>query len=154
MGDFEFNVAKGRTGYYIGLPGSNDGLVAVLLKTTGLDDDPTLKDYPTLGALLAVAGVNDECDFTNYQRQALTNVTWTVDNTNDRGDGDADDFAWPSAGGVSNNDVAKLLICYVPDVGSSADAAIIPLTAHDVVATTDGTTLNISIPTGGFFRAA
>lgn len=154
MADFEFNIVKGKSGYYIGLPGSNDGLIAVLLKATGLEDDTVLKDYDTLGALLAVAGVNVEADFTNYQRQALTNVTWTVDDVNDRADGDCDDFSWASAGGVSNNSVAKLLICYVPDVGSSTDAAIIPLTGHDVVVTTDGTTLQISVPSGGFFRAA
>lgn len=150
MADFEFNVAKGMTGYYAGLPGVNDGLVAVLLQASGLQSDDTLKDYGTLGALL---GANVEATFTNYARRALTGVAWTVDNANDRADADADDMSWPAAGGAANNDLGKALICYVPDVGSSTDDAVIPLTAHDVVATTDGTTLNLGVPTGGFFRA-
>lgn len=151
MADFEFNIAKGMTGYYVGLPGVNDGLVAVLLQASGLEADDTLKDYDTLAAVLG--GANLEATFTNYARQNLTGVAWTVDDANDRGDADADDMSWAAAGGAANNDVAKALICYVPDVGSSTDDAIIPLTAHDVVATTDGTTLNLGVPTGGFFRA-
>lgn len=150
MADFEFNVAKGKTGYYAGLPGTNDALVLVLLQADGIDDDGTLADYDDLGALLAA---NDEADFTNYERKTLTGVSWTVDDVNDRADADADDVSFPSAGGAVNNTLAKAVICYDPDTTGGTDADLIPLTAHDVAATTDGTTLNIGVPSGGFFRA-
>lgn len=150
MADFEFNVAKGRTGYYGGLPGANDALVVVLIQDAGIDDDDTLADYDTLAALLAA---NDEADFTGYERVTLANVAWTVDDVNNRADLDADDVSYPSAGGAVNNTLAKLVICYDPDTTSGTDADLIPLTAHDISATTDGTTLNIAFPAGGFYRA-
>ena len=152
MADFEFNVAKGKTGYYGGLPGASDGLVAVLLQSAGLEADGTLKDYDTLAALLA--GASDEATFTNYARKTLSSVSWLVDDTNDRGDLDADDLSWAAAGGAVNNTLAKLVICYDPDTTGGTDADLIPLTAHDISVTTDGTTLNVAFAVGGFYRAA
>lgn len=151
MADFEFNIAKGRTGYYGGLPAANDGLVAVLVQSAGIQGDDTLKDHDTLAALLAV---NTEATFTNYARRVLTSVAWAVDDVNNRGDLDADDLSWAAAGGAANNTLAKLIICYDPDTTTGTDADLIPLTAHDISVTTDGTTLNIAFPAGGFYRAA
>jgi hypothetical protein len=53
MADLVFNIAKGKTAYYCGLPAAADGLVLVLLDATGLEADATLKDYDNLSALLA-----------------------------------------------------------------------------------------------------
>jgi hypothetical protein len=149
--DFVFNVAKGKIGYYLGLPAASDAIRCLLLKSTGLEADATLADYDTVAALLAAA--NDECDFTNYARQALSTVSWTVDDVNDRADGDADDISFATAGGATNNTIGKLVIYYDPD-GTDTDANNVPLTAHDYDETTTGSTLNITLPSGGFVRAA
>ncbi|MEV4000992.1 hypothetical protein [Actinomadura sp. NPDC049753] len=152
MADFEFNIVKGKLAYYASLPAANDALIAVLLKSTGLEADSVLKDYDNLQTLLAAS--NDEATFTNYTRKTLTGVTAAVDDTNDRVDVDADDLSWATAGGAANNTLSKLLICYDPDTTGGTDADLIPLTAHDISVTTDGTTLNIAFPSGGFYRAA
>lgn len=151
MADFTFNIAMGRVAYYATLPAANDALIAVLLKSSP-EADATLRDHDTLSAVLA--GTSDECDFTNYSRQTLSTVSVTVDDTNNRVDIDADDLSWTSAGGASNNTTGKLLICYDGDTTGGSDTDIIPLTAHDLSVTTDGSTLNVTIPSGGFFRAA
>lgn len=152
MGDFQFNVSKGKAAYYAGLPAASDALIAVLLKSTGLEADATLKDHDTLASVLA--GGSTECDFTNYSRQTLTTVSVTVDDTNDWVDIDSDDITWTSAGGASNNTIGKLLICYDGDTGAGTDADIVPLYAWDYSVTTDGNTLLVQPPAGGFGRAA
>lgn len=149
MSDGVFNVGKGRTAYYSSLPGTNDALVVVLLKTA--QADATLRDHDTLGAILAAA--NTEADFTNYARKTVTSVTVDLDDTAESVDADFADQTWTSAGGASNNTLAKLLVCYDPDTTGGTDTAIIPLTFHDFVATTDGTDLVAQVHADGFYGA-
>lgn len=151
MGDVVSNIMKGRLAYYGTLPAANDSLIAILLKSSGLEADGTLVDYDDLAALLAAA--NDEADATNYARKTLASVTVTVDDTNNRVDIDCDDLVYTTLGGASNNTIGKLAVCYKPDT-SSVDSAIVPLSFHDVTLTTDGTTVNVTVPSGGFTRAA
>lgn len=152
MADGVFNIAKGRAAYYATLPATNDALLVVLLKATGLEADDTLNNYDDLAALLAAA--NDEADFTNYSRKTLASVTLTVDDTNNRADADAADFTYTAAGGATNNSVGKALIVYDPDTTGGTDSSIIPLTYHDCVFTTDGTDQLIQLAAAGFYRAA
>lgn len=152
MADFVFNIAKGKIKYYAELPATNDALIAVLLKTSGLETDSTLKDYDDLLALLA--GTSDEATFTNYVRKTLASVTVTVDDTNDRVDLDCADFTYTTAGGADNTAVSKLVICYDPDTTGGTDSTLVPLTAHDCVFTPDGTDQIIQIAAAGFARAA
>jgi NADH dehydrogenase/NADH:ubiquinone oxidoreductase subunit G len=152
MSDFVFNIAKGAVAYYATLPATNDGLIVVLLKSSGLEADSTLKDYDTLALLLA--GTSDEADFTNYGRKTITSVTVTVDDTNDRVDVDVADQTWTSAGGATNNTLGKLLVCYDPDTTGGTDSSVIPLAAHDFSATTDGTNLVAQVAASGFYRAS
>lgn len=152
MADGVFNVAKGKAGYYATLPATNDALIVVLLKATGLEADDTLNNYDDLAALLAAA--NDEADFTNYTRKTLASVAGTIDDTNNRLDVDAADFTYTAAGGATNNSVGKALICYDPDTTGGTDSSIIPLTYHDCVFTTDGTDQLIQLAAAGFYRAA
>lgn len=149
MADGTFNIAKGKVARYAMLPEASDGLVAVLLKTAEADD--TLNNHDTLAA--ALAGSNVECDFTSYARQALTGVTVTVNDTTNLIDVDADDLVYTSVGGATNNTTAKLLICYDPATGSGTDTEIIPLSHHDLAFTTDGSTVTVQFPSGGFWRA-
>jgi len=147
-----FNISKGKIKYYSELPATNDALIIVLLKSSGLVADATLADYDDLAALLA--GASDEADFTNYARKTITSVTVTVDDTNDRLDLDIADQTWTSAGGASNNTLGKILVCYDPDTTGGTDSTIVPLSYHDFTATTDGNDLVATIAAAGFARAA
>lgn len=151
MGDFAFNIAKGKAAYYATLPAANDALIVVLCKSTGLEADATLKDYDTLAALLA--GTTDEATFTNYARKTAASVTVTVDDTNDRVDVDAADLTWTAAGGASNDTLGKLIVCYDPDTTGGTDADLIPLAAYDFTATTDGSDLQATVNSAGLYRA-
>jgi hypothetical protein len=151
MADFVFNIAKGNIANYAGLPAATDSLIAVLLQSTGLEADATLKDYDNLSLLLA--GSSDELTATNYARKTLTGVTVTVDDTNDRVDITCSAFTWTALGGASNQTVGKMLICYVPSSGA-ADTAIIPMCAIDYSFTTSGVDETFTPTSPGFLRAA
>ena len=146
MADVVFNAAKGKLAYYADLPATDDALIAVLLQSGGQADN-VLIDNDTLADVLAN---NAEADFTNYSRQVLTNVSVTVDDLTNTVSLDADDITWATAGGATNNTLAKLLICYDPDTTGGDDSEIIPLTAHDVGLTTDGATIVITLDPAGF----
>lgn len=157
MADIVFNIAKGKVALYHdkvdGNDPSNSALIVVLLKTAA--SDATLRDQDTLAAVLA--GGSTEADFTNYARKTLTDADISaaaVDDANDRVDADIPDQTWTSAGGASNNTLAKLLVCYDPDTTGGTDSAIIPLTAHDFVVTTNGGDITAQIAAAGYYRAS
>jgi hypothetical protein len=148
VADGVFNISKGKIRYYAELPATNDALIVVLLKATGLEADDTLNNYDDLASLLAAA--NDECDFTNYSRKTLASVTVTTDDTANRADLDAADFTYTAAGGATNNGVGKLIVCYDPDTTGGTDSSIVPMTYHDCTFTTDGTDVTIQLDPAGF----
>lgn len=153
MADFVFNIAKGKIAYYCGLPATNDALILVLCKASGLEADATLKDYDNLSLLLA--GTTDECDFTGYARRTLGSVTVTVDDTNDRVDMDAADPASYTNTGGATQAAGKAIICYDDDTTSGTDTNLIPLFAYDYAVTFDinvATTLQFNA--AGIGRAA
>lgn len=152
MADFVFNIALGKIAYYAGLPATNDALVVVLLKSTGLEADGTLRDYDDLAALLAAA--NDEADATNYARKVITSVSVTVDDTNNRVDLDFADQTFTALGGATNNALGKALVCYDPDTTGGTDSSIIPLAAYDITVTTDGNDVVVQLNASGFARVA
>lgn len=154
MADFVFNIAKGKVHQYCenvdtGSP-SNSRLKVIPIETSGLEADSTLKDYDNLSTLLA--GTSNEQ--TTMGRKTLTSsdVTITVDDTNDRVDVDLPDLTWTAATG---NAISKLIVVYCPDgVTPGADSTFIPLTAHDFVVTPDGSDITAQIAAAGFFRAS
>jgi hypothetical protein len=144
MADFVFNIAKGVAAEKINDSAAN--LLILLIKTA--ESDALMKDRATVTAVLSGS---TEADFTNYARKTgLTGVV-TVDNANDRVDVDVADQTWTSAGGASNNTLAKLIIAYQD---SAADTGRVPLTAHDFVVTTDGSDLIAQVAAAGFYRAS
>ena len=159
MGDLAFNVAKGRVVEFYNRVESNDpancAFIVVLLKA--VEADAVLQDYDDLGALLGAAG-NTEADFTNYARKVVTNTELAAlpapDDTNNRYDVDMPDQTWTSAGGTTDNNLVKLLICYDADTTSGTDANLIPCAFYDFVKTTNGDDVTARINTAGFFRAA
>jgi hypothetical protein len=156
MGNGIFNVAKGRIATYAAAPGPAT-LVVVLFKGT-IVADTVMRDYTTLA--LAIAG-NAEADFTNYARKTLAGSAANVDQANDWVDITGTNFTYTAAGnsgttagtGTGNNVIGKLLVCY-NSTGSAADSAIVPMSFHDCVFSTDGTDQAITIPSPGYARAA
>lgn len=153
-----FNISKDKIGWYYeqARTTTNSALVFVLLRSTGLQADDLLADHDHLGALLAAS--NDEPLFTNYVRKSLagvTDITKTIDDTGNRVLLDQADLTWVDAGGnpvVTNDTVGKLLICFDPNTTTGTDTDIIPLTAHDITATTDGNDLILRFHTDGSAR--
>ena len=146
MADLVFNVAKGKAGYYAGLPGTNDAIIAVPIETSGIVADSVMKDYDDLAAILAGAS-NEQGDM---GRKTLTSVTGTVNDTDDRFDADADDITWTAAIG---NPISAVVICYDPDTTSGTDSSIVPLVKLDAAYTPDGSNIVVQFDAAGFYGA-
>jgi hypothetical protein len=69
VANFIFTGAKGRFIQQASLATGADAVLMILLKSSGLQVDTTLRDYLTLSTLLAS---NTEATFTNYARKVLT----------------------------------------------------------------------------------
>lgn len=142
-------VAKRGLGSLVKRVEDGADLIVVLLKAAQTND--LLQDYDDLGTLIAHAST-DEADFTNYTRKVID--TLDVDPlytaASNRWDIDIADLVYTDAGGATNNTLVKLLVC----IDGANDAARLPVSVHDLAVTTDGTTLTVTIPTDGFYRAA
>lgn len=150
MGAFIFNVAKGRFARYAALPETNDAFLAVILQSSGLESDATLKDYDDLSTLLAAA--NDEATFTGYSRYTLTGVTATIDDTNDWVLVDCNDPVWSP---TSAEAIGAILFVYDNDTTGGTDANIVLVFKDDFALTTATTgTLTYQVASGGFGKAA
>lgn len=155
MADFVFNIAKGRVAEFYNRVDANDpanaALVIVILATSGLESDATLKDKDTLADVLS--GATNEVTNSGYARKVLTDAdltALTVDDTNDRMPCDIDNQTFSAV--VAGDGWSKLLICYDSDTTSGTDSSIIPLTAHDFVITPDGSDIVAQI--ADFYRAS
>lgn len=158
MADFVFNIAKGRVvEFYNRVEGNdptNSAFIIVVLATSGLESDATLKDKDDLAAL--VSGSTNEVTNTGYARKVLTDSDLASlpapDDTNDRYDIDLPDQTWTA---VSAGDGwSKLVVCYDANTTSGSDSDIIPLCAYDFVVTPDGSDIIAQFNAAGFFRAA
>lgn len=149
---FAFNIAKGFHGYYWSLPAANDALIAVLLKSAGLEAFETMADYDDLAALLA--GTSDEATFTNYTRKTLQNPTSVVDDTspNNWRKLSADNWTYATAGGADNTAVGALVICYDNDTTAGTDANLVPLLGYGYAFTPDATDFTVTVSANGLAR--
>lgn len=152
--NFTFNIAKGRAiqlyeNVRIGDP-ITSALVLVVLQPVGLESDPALIAYRTLGDLLA--GPNQEPTNQGYARKVidLGLPTPVIDDDNERVTISLPELSW--SGVDAGTDWAKALMCYDPDRTSGSDSDIIPLTAHDWVVSPDGSQIILQLP-NGFFKA-
>lgn len=157
MAAFVFNIAKGRVAEYYNRVDTNDpansALIVLVLATSGLEADVTLKDVDTVSALLA--GTTNEVTNTGYARKTLTDAdlgALSPDDTNDRMDIDIADQTWTSVG--AGDGWSKLVIAYDPDTTSGTDTTLVPLTCHDFVATPSGSDITAQINSAGFYRAS
>ena len=144
MADFVFNIAKGAAAEKARDDATKFGVL--LIKTA--ESDALMKDRATLTAVLSGS---TEADFTNYARKTGITATLAVDNSGDVVTLVFADQTWTTAGGATNNTLAKLIIFYEE---AAADGTRIPITAHDFVVTTDGTNIVADIPADYFYRAS
>ncbi len=157
MGDFVYNIGLGRVVELYKRVDENDptnsALIIVVLATSGIESDATLKDKDDLAAV--VSGATNEVTNSNYARKVLTDADLTAfapDDGYDRADLDIPDQTWTAvAAGDGFNDV---VVCYDSDTTGGTDANIEPLTQHDFVVTPDGSDITAQIAAAGFFRAS
>lgn len=145
MASIVFNAALGKIAYYASLPNANDALVLIALEESGLETDAVLRDKDDFAGV--VAGATNEQ--TSVTRKTLTGVAATVDDANDRVGVAFSAVTWTAPTG---NKVGAFVIGYVPDTTTPSDAAIIPLTKHDLGWTPEG--IAFTLNAGDFFRAA
>lgn len=155
MAVFTFNIALGRIVELANRVNSNDpansAFVVVVLATSGLESDATLKDKDTLADL--VSGATNEVTNVGYARKTLTDaggITATVDDANDRVDVDMPDQTW--TGVASGDGWSKTVICYDSDTTGGTDAAIVPLISLDTTFVPDGSDLTVTMAASGPLR--
>lgn len=153
MGNFVYNIAKGRVVEYYNRVKSNDpanaAIILIPLESSGLETDATLKDKDTVDAVLA-GSTNAQ---TTMGRKTLTDSELASlpapDDANDRFDVSLPTVTWTAATG---NAVGAMLVAYDPDTTTGDDTGIIPLTQFDAAITPDGS--DIQLTGGVFFRGS
>lgn len=157
MGNFVFNVSKGKVNEYVARVAGNDpansALVIVGINTT--ETDANLEDLDTLALVLA-NGNTAELGNTGYSRTVYTDAELSApspDDANNRQESDMPDIDW---GAITGDDVdfTDIVICYDPDTTSGTDADIVPLVQLDFAVVTDGSSITTEINANGFFRAS
>lgn len=157
MGDFFFNISKGRFTEFYNRVDNNDpatsGFKVILLASSGLETDAVLKDKDTLADV--VAGTTNEATNTGASRKTITDAdlsAWAADDTNDRVDLLLPTQTWTGVANDGTGAIGKVLIVYCPDVGG-ADSTFIPVSAHDFAITPDGSDIIAQMPVAGVWRA-
>lgn len=141
MADIVFNQALGQ----VNKIAADGGDVRVLLMQS-IGNDVTLKDLDNLAAVIATGS---EANFTGYSRKTVANLANTVDDGTDIQKSAFDDVVWDPAGGTTDNTIISVIVFL--QVTNDNDS--IPLTKHDVSFTTNGSSVTIQNPAGGFFAA-
>lgn len=137
----------------LGGTGALTGTASLLVVMFRLTESPngTLQTRATLAAVLAGA-LSTESAFTNYARiNVTTGVAVSIASH-------ITTLTMPSqtianAGGVTNEAITSLMVCYKPSSGAT-DAQCIPLATYDFVITTDGSNLTATVNASGLITAA
>lgn len=111
--------------------------IRVLLIVTA-EADEALRDHEDIAALLAAASV-EASTMTSYARLALANETKTVDNTANEVLFDADDAAFGALGNGANETTTDAITF----LEGASDALREPISVHDIVFTSDGSSVTI-----------
>lgn len=159
MADFVFNQGLGKTAELADRVNNNDPtnavLVVLLLASSGIEADATLKDKDDIADL--VSGTTDEATNTGYSREVMdqtAGITVTIDDTNDRTDVDFPDITWTGVANDGTGAISDLVVAYDSDSTGGTDANIVPLTLHDFAVTPDGSDITAQLATDGFYRAS
>lgn len=154
MADVVFNVAKGKWGQWVQNVEDNSPAAAVLriFAIVSTDSDDLIRDTDTITALLAL-GNTAEATNSGYANIALdeTDITITVDDTNNRLDVDITDQVFSTIGAGDN--WTHLILAY-DAAGTDTDANTIPISSHDFVVTPNGGDITAVINAAGILRAS
>lgn len=152
MGDFQFNIAKGRIVELANRVDSNDPAAACLYIIpidAGAISDATFKDCDDFAAIIS-AGATERSS-SGWNRKTLTDADITLAGPDDSADQRAVDFADPTWTPTAGN-VTDLVVCY-SSVAAPTDGQLIPLTMHDFPITPDGSLVTGTVSASGFFVA-
>lgn len=145
-----FTYAKGCFIEKAKLPLGTDSLLWVLLNNSVTVVDNTIRNYSTLAQVLATY---TEATFTNYARKPITTgITITTSTSAFSQTLFLTNPTWSAAGGVLNNTMAKMLLCYRP-TSSALDSQILPLAHCDLTTLTTGNDYLVTVAAGGIAAA-
>jgi hypothetical protein len=154
MADVIFNIAKGRWGQWIQNVEDNSPVAAVLrlFAIVSTDTDDAIRDTDSITALIAL-GNTAEATNTNYANLVLdeTDITITVDDTNNRLDIDLTDQVWSNI--VAGDNWTHVILAYDDD-GTDTDTNTIPIASYDFVVTPNGGDITAEIDVAGALRAS
>jgi hypothetical protein len=155
MGDFVYNIAKGRVAELYNRVDQNDPANAVLVIAV-LNTSETDTNLKRLDTLSAVTGNANTAEVTNtgYARKVLTDsdiVAFAPDDVNDYVELDIPDQTW--TGVAAGDSWTDFQVNYDSDSTAGTDANIVPCTQHDFSTTPDGSDITAQINVNGFFRA-
>lgn len=147
MSNFIYNQAKGKFAEWAARVIANDptNAVFVLEAVASTATDATLMDLDDFAAIEADANTA-EVTQSGYARKSFneSNITVTIDDTNDRVDVDVADQTWTAvaSGGSAWTD---LIFGYDSDSTAGTDSAIKPVSQHDFGITPDGSDITATI---------
>jgi hypothetical protein len=168
MGQFVFNISKGRAIEFYNRVKVNDPANAALIIVpinAGATTDDVMRGYDTLSDLLGDANVAEVTSTVSSGtiRKTLVDadlaaLTTGLDDANDRFRVELPDQTWA---GVAQNGATPnwtdLVVCYDSDTTAGTDANIVPITNHDFAITPDGSDVLadfLAVASGGFFEAS
>lgn len=130
---FTFDVARGKVGYYSGLPAANDRLVWVPIRNEALSTVEVIRAQTDLGLIVD----NSHATVADWVgRQTLAAVSWDFTTAPGEARLLADDITFTPSYGDGAADTIWAFVCYDPDsTAIPDDNNLIPLFAHDFVYT-------------------
>lgn len=153
MADFVFNISLGAVKQLVQNVEDNSPAAAVLRIHAWVNTaaDAAVRDADTVAAVEAVTNVAEATN-TNYANISLdeTDITVTVDDTNERVDLDLADQTWSAVSAGDN--WTDITISY-DAAGTDTDSSTVPLTQHDFSVTPNGGDITAQFAAAGFYRA-
>lgn len=146
MGNFVFNIAKGRVRGYVDQVGTgNAALILIPVEATGLESDAALIDSDTVAEVFDGA-TNEQ---TTAGRKTITAASSTVNDASDRWEGDFADQLYTAI--AASNAVAQWVVAFDPDTTTGTDTTLVPLTMNVLAWTPDGN--NFTVQVADFVRS-
>lgn len=141
---------------------ANDTIKIALLKNT-TEYSPDKDNHNNLSDILDGGTTGEEFDGTNYTagynnsgRKTLSNLSVSVDDTDDEAVFDADDVTWTSLGSATGGQVVEAAVVFVQGSSDDTDATIIKVfddsEEADLEKQTNGEDFTLSFNSEGIFN--
>lgn len=125
MANFVYTIAASKLlSADIDLNADDIRVMLVMANTTA----DTERDATTISGFTTL----DECDGASYARKTLTGEAVNTDNTNDRGEFDANDIQWASLGAGTRNNQAMVVYKHVTNDADSIPICYIDTTSPSI----------------------